>query len=114
MEIISPARLDGESTAATTGLQISFRHTLLSTRTPTRSDLDQAIALANDFEYGLSGSIFTTNLRTAHRFIEGADVGQVSVSLATAGWDVHLNFGGLLGLGSPLKEQSVEALSFNN
>jgi acyl-CoA reductase-like NAD-dependent aldehyde dehydrogenase len=76
------------------------------------TDFDQAIALANDSEYGLSGSIFTTNLRNAHRFIEAADVGQVAVNLATAGWDVHLPFGGFKASGSPFKEQGVEALSF--
>lgn len=75
-------------------------------------DLTSAIAAANDTAYGLSASIFTSSLGAAHRFIDEADAGQVSVNLPTSGWDVHQPFGGFKNSGSAFKEQGIEGLRF--
>src|SRR5690606_7425688 len=55
---------------------------------------DAACAALNDSAFGLSASLFTTSLSSAHRFLDRADTGQVAVNLPTSGWDVHHPFGG--------------------
>lgn len=74
--------------------------------------VDRAIELVNRSRYGLSASIFTRDLEAAHRFAAGVDVGCVAVNLPTAGWDVHMPFGGFKDSGSAFKEQGTEAFTF--
>jgi len=74
--------------------------------------LDEAIALANESVYGLSASLFTTQLAATTTFLERIEAGQVAVNLPTSGWDVHHPFGGFKMSGSPFKEQGTEALNF--
>jgi len=73
---------------------------------------DEAVRLANDTQYGLSAAVFTRDLGLAHRFIDLAEAGQVSVNLPTSGWDVHHPFGGFRESGSPFKEQGAPGLRF--
>jgi betaine-aldehyde dehydrogenase len=47
-------------------------------------DEDEAIALANDTEYGLSGSIYTENLGRALRVARGVESGNLSVNSHSA------------------------------
>ena len=47
-------------------------------------DEEEAIALANDTEYGLSGSIFTDNLGRALRVARGVESGNLSVNSHSA------------------------------
>ncbi len=74
--------------------------------------LESAIEVVNSTRYGLAASIFTKDLEAAHRFAEGVDVGCVAVNLPTAGWDVHMPFGGFKDSGSAFKEQGENALDF--
>ncbi len=74
--------------------------------------LDTAIELVNGTAYGLSAAIFTRDLEAAHHFAAEVDAGCIAVNLPTAGWDVHLPFGGFRESGSPFKEQGVEAFAF--
>jgi acyl-CoA reductase-like NAD-dependent aldehyde dehydrogenase len=76
------------------------------------ASLDEGIELVNEGRYGLSANIFTNDLGAAHRFAEEAEVGQVAINLPTAGWDVHVPFGGYKASGSPFKEQGLEGLRF--
>jgi len=76
------------------------------------NSLEQAIAAVNASRYGLSASIFTRDLGAVHQFTAEVDVGCVGVNLPTAGWDVHLPFGGFKQSGSPYKEQGLNALEF--
>jgi alpha-ketoglutaric semialdehyde dehydrogenase len=73
---------------------------------------EEACDAINDSMFGLSAALFTSNLESAHRFIERANTGQVAVNLPTSGWDVHHPFGGFRASGSPFKEQGIEALHF--
>jgi aldehyde dehydrogenase (NAD+) len=75
-------------------------------------NLDEAITLVNDSEYGLSAAIFTRDLRSAHVFARSAQTGQVAVNLPTSGWAPHLPFGGWKNSGSAHKEQGVDAIDF--
>ena len=58
--------------------------------------LDEAIAIHNAVPQGLSSAIFTTNLRTAERFLSatGSDCGLANVNIGTSGAEIGLAFGG--------------------
>lgn len=74
--------------------------------------LDEAIALANDTEHGLSASICTTNLLSAHAFVAQAESGVASVNLPTAGVELQAPFGGTKASGLGVKEQGRPVLDF--
>lgn len=57
--------------------------------------LDEAIKIANDVEYGLSSSIYTSDIQNAFRAIERIDAGITYVNSSTIGSEVHLPFGGV-------------------
>lgn len=59
---------------------------------------DEALALANDVEYGLTASIFTRDLELAGRFVTGIQSGMVHVNHGTA-IESHLPFGGVKNSG---------------
>ncbi len=64
----------------------------------TYRDLDQAIAMHNRVDQGLSSSIFTTSVRAAERFLSpagtGSDCGLAYVNLGTSGAEIGGAFGG--------------------
>lgn len=62
----------------------------------TYRDLDEAIALHNGVEQGLSSAIFTDDLREAERFLgpAGSDCGLAYVNLGTSGAEIGGAFGG--------------------
>jgi aldehyde dehydrogenase (NAD+) len=78
----------------------------------TADDLDEAIELANDTQYGLSASLFTRDIRTALRYIPRIDVGLVKVNSETTGVDPHAPFGGMKGSSSGSREQGPAAREF--
>jgi aldehyde dehydrogenase (NAD+) len=78
----------------------------------TATDLDHAIALANDTQYGLSASLFTRDLRSALRYIDRIHVGLVRVNGDTTGVDPHAPFGGMKGSSSGSREQGPAAREF--
>jgi aldehyde dehydrogenase (NAD+) len=76
-------------------------------------DLDEAIALANDSSFGLSGGIVTNDLRAAMRFADEAEVGVVRVNRPTTGVDVNAPFGGMKNSSSAsFREQGLVAVDF--
>jgi aldehyde dehydrogenase (NAD+) len=75
-------------------------------------DLKEGVEVVNNSVYGLSASVFTRSLSAAHYFAENAEAGNVAVNLPTAGWGVHLPFGGFKDSGSPFKEQGNVGLQF--
>ncbi|MBT2690366.1 aldehyde dehydrogenase family protein [Bacillus sp. ISL-47] len=56
---------------------------------------EEAIAIANDVNYGLSASIVTNNLKTANRFTKDIQAGTVKVNRTTTGNLINAPFGGL-------------------
>lgn len=70
---------------------------------------DQAIAIANSTPYGLSGYVFTTNLRRAHRVAEELETGEVLINGA-ANLGVTRPFGGIgiSGVGKEGGRQGLE------
>ena len=73
---------------------------------------DEALALANDTEFGLSGGICTTSLKHATHYKQHAQVGMVMVNLPTAGVDYHVPFGGRKGSSYGPREQGSYAREF--
>ncbi len=77
------------------------------------ADEDEALEFANDSDFGLSASVYTTSLARATRFLKGLHAGAVAVNLPSAGWEVQAAFGGFKDSGgSGWKEQGAEALDF--
>lgn len=56
---------------------------------------EEAIEIANDVEYGLSASIITNNLKTAHQFTKDIQAGTVKVNRTTTGNLMNAPFGGV-------------------
>jgi len=59
------------------------------------SSYDDAIAKANDTEYGLAAAIATKNPRYMHRFAQDIQAGTVKINRTTTGNLVNAPFGGL-------------------
>ncbi len=75
--------------------------------------LDEAIELANDSDFGLTGGIVTNDLRAAMRFADEAEVGIVKVNRPTVGLDLNAPFGGVKNSSSAtFREQGNVAVDF--
>jgi alpha-ketoglutaric semialdehyde dehydrogenase len=75
-------------------------------------DYDEALAVANDTEFGLSSGICTSSLKHATHFKRHAQAGMVMVNLPTAGVDPHAPFGGRKGSSYGAREQGAYARDF--
>jgi acyl-CoA reductase-like NAD-dependent aldehyde dehydrogenase len=75
-------------------------------------DYEEALALANDTEFGLCSGIVTTSLKHASHFKRHAQAGMVMVNLPTAGVDYHVPFGGRKGSSYGAREQGRYAAEF--
>ncbi|MEM6385351.1 MAG: aldehyde dehydrogenase [Pseudomonadota bacterium] len=69
---------------------------------------DEALALANDTEYGLTASVFTSNIRTAHRAAKELRAGTVTVNCYGEG-DASTPFGGYKLSGFGGRDNGVHA-----
>ncbi|WP_353558127.1 aldehyde dehydrogenase family protein [Paraburkholderia terrae] len=76
------------------------------------ADLDEAISVANDTEFGLSSGIVTTSLKSARHFRQMAQAGMVMVNAPTAGVDPHVPFGGRKASSYGPREQGRYAAEF--
>lgn len=75
-------------------------------------DYDEAIALANDTDYGLSASIVTRDLKRAMQFADDIAAGIIHVNTETAGAEPQVPFGGLKASSSHTREQGKAAIDF--
>ncbi|GAA4233208.1 aldehyde dehydrogenase [Actinomadura meridiana] len=71
-------------------------------------DVDEAIALANDTDYGLASAVWTSNLSTAHRVSRALRAGTVWVNCYEEG-DLSVPFGGVKQSGHG-RDKSLHAL----
>jgi alpha-ketoglutaric semialdehyde dehydrogenase len=76
---------------------------------PCRS-LDEAIAIGNNVEYGLSASIYTQDINRAFTAMRELYTGIFYVNAPTIGAEVHLPFGGTKNTGNGHREAGVAAL----
>jgi alpha-ketoglutaric semialdehyde dehydrogenase len=75
-------------------------------------DYEEALAVANDTEFGLAAGICTTGLKYASHFKRNSEAGMVMVNLPTAGVDYHVPFGGRKGSSYGAREQGRYAIEF--
>jgi acyl-CoA reductase-like NAD-dependent aldehyde dehydrogenase len=76
------------------------------------SDVDEALAVANDTTFGLSAGVITTSLKHAAHFKRHLAAGMVMVNAPTAGVDPHVPFGGRKGSSYGSREQGRYAAEF--
>jgi len=67
-------------------------------------DLDEAIAVVNSVEYGLSACIYTRDVNRAMHAVERIDAGIVYVNAPTIGAEISLPFGGTRHTGNGFRE----------
>jgi aldehyde dehydrogenase (NAD+) len=75
-------------------------------------DLDEAIKVANDIEYGLSSAIFTRDVNAAYRAFRDLETGLTYVNAATIGAEAHMPFGGMKATGNGHREGGWAAYEF--
>ncbi|MEN8143941.1 MAG: aldehyde dehydrogenase family protein [Gemmatimonadota bacterium] len=75
-------------------------------------DLDEAIRINNGVKYGLSSSIYTSNVSGAFRAIVEMDNGITYVNAPTIGAEAHLPFGGVKQTGNGHREGGWEVYEF--
>jgi aldehyde dehydrogenase (NAD+) len=75
-------------------------------------DYEEALAVANATEFGLSAGIVTTSLKYASHFRRHSQSGLVMVNLPTAGLDYHVPFGGRKKSSYGPREQGTYAKDF--
>jgi alpha-ketoglutaric semialdehyde dehydrogenase len=75
-------------------------------------DFDEAIAMANGIEYGLSTAIYTRDVNRAFRAVQDLEAGITYVNAPTIGAEVHLPFGGVKQTGNGHREGGTGALDF--
>ncbi|WP_217355533.1 aldehyde dehydrogenase family protein [Ruegeria arenilitoris] len=73
---------------------------------------DEALAIVNDTNFGLTSGIVTQNLARATHFRRHARTGVVTVNLPTAGTDYHVPFGGRGDSSYGPREQGKAAAEF--
>ena len=76
------------------------------------ADFDEAIAIANSIDYGLSTAIYTRDVNRAFRAIRDLEAGITYVNAPTIGAEVHLPFGGVKQTGNGHREGGTGALDF--
>ncbi|MEA1913065.1 MAG: aldehyde dehydrogenase family protein [candidate division WOR-3 bacterium] len=68
------------------------------------SSFEEGIQIANDVDYGLSSSIYTSNIEWAMKAIDKLEAGLVYVNAPTIGAECHLPFGGYKNTGNGHRE----------
>lgn len=76
------------------------------------ADLSEALEMANNTKYGLSASIFTSDINSILEFIDEIDAGLVRINAESAGVELQAPFGGMKGSSSGSREQGEAAKEF--
>lgn len=71
---------------------------------------EEAVKIANDVEFGLSSSIYTSNVNLAFRAINDLETGITYINAPTIGAEVHLPFGGVKNTGNGGREAGTSAI----
>jgi alpha-ketoglutaric semialdehyde dehydrogenase len=75
-------------------------------------ELDEAIRINNEVEYGLSSAIYTNDVRASFRAMVELDNGITYVNAPTIGAEAHLPFGGVKKTGNGHREGGWEVYEF--
>jgi alpha-ketoglutaric semialdehyde dehydrogenase len=74
------------------------------------STFEEAIAILNDTNYGLSSSVYTQDINRAFQAIRDIEAGITYINGPTIGAEVHLPFGGVKQTGNGHREAGTAAL----
>ena len=73
---------------------------------------EEAIEAANAVDFGLTGSVFTSDLNRAFQVIQHLDTGMNHVNNPTIGGEAHMPFGGIKNTGVGPREMGPDAWKF--
>ncbi len=73
-------------------------------------DLDDAVAIVNSVEFGLSAAIYTRDLNAALRGVDAIDTGIAYVNAPTIGAEIPLPFGGTKHTGNGFREAGARGI----
>ncbi|WP_134698633.1 alpha-ketoglutaric semialdehyde dehydrogenase GucD [Ammoniphilus sp. YIM 78166] len=106
---VEPTIFDGVTTDMVIAQEEIFGPVLALMKVET---MEEALELANDVEFGLSASIFTTNISNMLAFINEMDAGLVRINAESAGVELQAPFGGMKQSSSHSREQGRAAMDF--
>jgi len=75
-------------------------------------NLEHAIQIANDIEYGLSSALYTKDVNKAFTAMRDLHAGITYINAPTIGAEVHLPFGGVKATGNGHREGGLGAIDF--
>lgn len=73
-------------------------------------DIEQALKISNETEYGLTSSIHTQSVDRAMWFVQRVRTGSANINIGTYGSEPHMPFGGFGSSGNGTREPGLEAL----
>ena len=76
------------------------------------ADLEEAIEIANNTKYGLSASIFTSDINSILEFMDEIEAGLVRINAESAGVELQAPFGGMKASSTGSREQGEAAKEF--
>jgi alpha-ketoglutaric semialdehyde dehydrogenase len=75
-------------------------------------NLEHAVQIANDIEYGLSSALYTRDVNRAFQAMRDLHAGITYINAPTIGAEVHLPFGGVKATGNGHREGGSGAIDF--
>jgi aldehyde dehydrogenase (NAD+) len=75
-------------------------------------DDGSALSVANGVRFGLSASVYTSDVASMFRFVDRLDAGIIHVNSPTVGGEAHIPFGGMKATGVGLREMGKVAIDF--
>ncbi len=75
-------------------------------------DTAEALKVANGVRFGLSASVYTSDVASMFRFVDRLDAGIIHVNSPTVGGEAHIPFGGMKATGVGLREMGRVAIDF--
>jgi aldehyde dehydrogenase (NAD+) len=106
---VAPAIFDGVEAGMRIAQEEIFGPVLSVIRVP---DDQTALTVANDTRFGLSASVYTSDVAAMFRFVDRLDAGIIHVNSPTVGGEAHIPFGGMKATGVGLREMGRVAIDF--
>ena len=106
---LAPAIFDGVDVSMRIAQEEIFGPVLSIIRVP---DDRSALAAANNVRFGLSASVYTSDVAAMFRFVDRLDAGIIHVNSPTVGGEAHIPFGGMKATGVGLREMGRVAIDF--
>jgi aldehyde dehydrogenase (NAD+) len=75
-------------------------------------DAKSALEVANGVKFGLSASVYTSDVASMFRFVDELEAGIIHVNSPTVGGEAHIPFGGMKATGVGLREMGSVAVDF--